>query len=242
MRNPSRLTIVRFLVVGVLVLAATSWAQQRPPIAEQLAKTYGLDSFGQIEAIRYTFNAEFPGVKLSRTWVWEPKTDRVSYDGKDKAGNPVKLTYLRSKLGTQPAVVKDEIDPAFVNDQYWLLFPFHVVWDSGAEVTDTGMHKLPLGKGSARLVVVKYPSGGYTPGDTWELFVGDDNRVQELVFHHGGSVKSAGIVATWADNKKAGPLLVSTDHRGTRDGKPLRISFSNVAVKLTGSDTWVNAQ
>jgi hypothetical protein len=41
-----RLTPIRFLVFGVLVLAATSWAQTRPPIAEQIAKTYGLDSFG----------------------------------------------------------------------------------------------------------------------------------------------------------------------------------------------------
>ena len=27
-----------------------------------------------------------------------------------------------------------------------------------------------------------------------------------------------------------------------KDGQPLRISFSNVSVKLKGSDTWVDAQ
>ena len=80
-----------------MVLAATSWAQQRPPIAEKLAKTYGLDSFGQIEAIRYTWNVTFPGVTLSRTWTWEPKTGQVTYEGKDKDGKPVKVTYLRSR-------------------------------------------------------------------------------------------------------------------------------------------------
>ena len=242
MTNTSRGTKICLLFLGVLAFGATSWAQ-KPPIAEQLAKTYGLDSFGQIEGIRYTFNAQFPGVKLSRGWVWEPKADRVSYDGKDKAGTPVKLTYVRSQLSSQPAVVKDEIDPGFMNDQYWLLFAFHVVWDSSAEVTDAGMHKLPLGKGSARQVVVKYPSaGGYTPGDTWTLFVGTDSRIQEFIYHRGGSKKPTVVTASWADYKKAGPLLVSTDHRGTADGKPLRIFFSDVAVKLTGSDTWVNAQ
>jgi hypothetical protein len=100
--------------------------------------------------------------------------------GLHEAGQPVKLTYLRSQLSSQAAVVKDEIDPAFINDQYWLLFPFHLVWDSNAKVEDTGMQKLPLGKGSAKRVVVTYPSeGGYTPGDTWELFVGPDNHVHE---------------------------------------------------------------
>jgi hypothetical protein len=241
MTSASRATMIRLLAFGVLVLAATSWAQ-KPPIAEQIAKTYGLDSFGQIEAIRYTFNIDLPGLKASRTWTWEPKADRVTYEGKDKAGNPVKVSYVRAQLASQPDNVKKEIDPGFVNDQYWLVFPFHVVWDTGAEVEDAGMHKLPLGKGSARLVRVKYSSGGYTPGDTWELYVGPDNRVKEFVFHHGGDVKPRLVKATWAGYKKAGPLLVSTDHRGTADGKPLTLTFSDVAVKLTGSDAWVKAQ
>jgi hypothetical protein len=105
------------------------------------------------------------------------------------------------------------------------------------------MQKLPMGTGSARQVVVKYSSeGGYTPGDTWELFVGPDNRVKQLLFRHGGSAKPSVVTATWAGYKKAGPLLVSTDHRGTADGKPLTLTFTDVAVKLAGSDTWVNAQ
>jgi len=157
-----RLTPIRFLVFGVLVLAATSWAQTRPPIAEQIAKTYGLDSFGQIEAIRYTFNAQFPGVNVSRSWVWQPKTGQVSYEGKDKDGKPVKVTYVQSQLNGESAIVKDEIDPAFVNDQYNLLFPLHVYWDGSADVQDMGVQKLPLGKGSAKLVAVKYHKEGAT--------------------------------------------------------------------------------
>jgi hypothetical protein len=243
MTNASRVTMIRLLVLEVLVLAATSWAQQRSPIAEQIAKTYGLDSWGQIEGIRYTFNADFGGGKVSRSWVWDPKTDQISYEGEDKAGKPVKVTYLRSQLSSQPADVKDEIDPAFFNDQYWLLFPLHLAWDKSAEVEETGMHKLPLGKGSASRVVMKYPSeGGYTPGDTWELFVGTDNRIQEFIFHRGGSKKPTVVIASWTDYKKAGPLLFSLDHRGTGDGKPLRVFFSDVSVKLAGSNTWMNAQ
>lgn len=235
---------IRCLFLGVLLLGGACRAQARPTIAEQLAKTYGLDSFGQIEAIRYTFNLQFPGVNVSRSWVWQPKTGQVSYEGKDKDGKPVKATYVRSQLNSQPANVKDEIEPAFVNDQYWLVFPFHAYWDSTADVQDLGVQKLPLGKGSARRVAVKYPpeAGGYTPGDTWELFVGSDGRVEEFIYHRGGPKKPSVVIATWAGYKKAGPLLISTDHRGTADGKPLRLFFSNVSVKLVGSDTWVDAQ
>jgi hypothetical protein len=244
MIKASHVRMIRRLTFGVLVLAATSGAQNRPPIVEKIAKTYGIDSFGQIEAIRYTWNAQFPGVNVSHSWVWEPKTGKVSYEGKDKDGKPVKATYVRSQLNSQPANVKNEIDPAFLNDQYWLIFPFHAYWDTSAVVQDLGVQKLPLGKGSARRVAVKYPpdAGGYTPGDTWELFVGSDDRVEEFIYHRGGPTKPSVVIATWAGYKKAGPLLISTDHRGTADGKPLRVFLSDVSVKLTGSNAWMNAQ
>ena len=228
-----------FLVLGLLLTASLSQAQER---REQISKAYGIDSFRQVDQIRFTFNADLGAIKLSRAWVWEPKTDRVSYDGPDKSGKPVKLTYLRSQISSQPAIVKEQIDPAFINDKYWLLFPLQLSWDTSAKVEDKGPHKLPVGKGSARRVVVTYPAnGGYTPGDSYELFVGADNRIQEWIFHRGGSAKPT-LVTSWADYKKAGPLLISQDHRGTYEGKPARIVFADVAVKMAGSSTWTSAQ
>jgi hypothetical protein len=243
MTSLRRSMTVGCLSLGMLVLAATSGAQTRPRIAEQIAKTYGLDSFKKIEAIRYTFNAQLPGVTVSRSWVWQPKSEQVTYEGKDKDGKPVKLTYYRSALEGEPANVRDEIDPAFLNDEYNLLFPLHTYWDDSADVQDTGKQNLPLGKGSAKKVVVKYPSeGGYTPGDTWDLYLGPDNRVKEFAYHRGGDKKPSLVIASWAGYKKAGPLLIATDRRGTADGKPVRIFFTDVSVKLAGSDKWVKAK
>ncbi len=244
MKNFGRAIAICIVVLGVAILATSSLAQTRAPIIDQIAKTYGIDSYDKIDAIRYTFALDVPGLfSVTRTWIWEPKTGQVSFEGKDKDGKSVKAAYNRLQMGSQPAEAK-EIDPNFINDNYWLLFPFHAYWDKSATITDDGMQKLPIGTGSARRVVVKYPSesGGYTPGDTWELFVGSDNRVQAMAFHHGGSVKPSLVIASWTGYKKAGPLLVSTEHRGTADGKPLKLSLQNVAVKLTGSDKWVNAQ
>jgi hypothetical protein len=239
----SRLNVIRLLAFGMLLIfPATARAQQNPPITEQIAETYGLRSFGQIEAIRYTWNVESPNGTVSNSWEWSPKTDTVSYEGKDKEGKPVKASYQRAKLSSQSDAIKNEIDPAFANDQYWLLLPFHIVWD-GPTVTDEGMHKLPLGDGSAERVVVKYPSeGGYQPGDTWDLYIGADKRIQEIVYHRGGPKPPKLVMATYADYKKAGPLLFSTDHRGTHDGTPLHLWISDVSVKLTGSEKWINAQ
>jgi hypothetical protein len=225
----------------LLILPAASGAQQLPPIAAQMAKTYGLDSFGKVEAIRYTFT--IPGLVPPHTWEWNPKTDTVTYEGKDKQGNPVKVTYKRSELGSQSDAVRNEIDPGFVNDQYWLLLPLHVAWD-GATVTDDGKQEMPLGKTSAERIVVKYASSGYSPGDTWELYVGPDKRVVEMTYHRAVPVPHLPnlVNATWEGYKKAGPLLISTEHHGTADGNPFQLSFSNVSVKVKGSKNWINAQ
>src|ERR1700751_1008943 len=234
----ANLSYLAFTILA-LALAASSRGGELPPAAEQMAKTYGLDSFGPIEDISYTFH----GITGTRTWEWEPKTGKITYEGKDKDGNPVKATYLRSELSGQSDTVKNEIDPNFFNDQYWLLFPLHVAWDHSPAVTDQGMQKLPLGEGSGERLVVKYPSdGGNYPGDTWELSLDAAHRVEQFVFHRGSPKKPGLITATWEGYKKAGPLLISTEHRGTADGGPFHEFFTDVAVKLTGSDTWINAQ
>jgi hypothetical protein len=215
-------------------------AQQSSSTIE-IAKAYGLDSFEQIEAIRYTWNVDSPGGKVARTWEWNPKTDTVSYEGKDKEGKEVKASYKRSELSSQSDAIK-ALDPMFVNDQYWLLLIFHIVWD-GVPGIDEGAQKLPLGDGSAQRVVVKYPDGGYQPGDTWDLYVGADKRIQAIVYHRGAPTPPPKLVeATYEDYKKAGPLLISMDHHGKIDGKDFRLFITDVSVKLTGSEKWINAE
>jgi len=245
MRHIRRLTMVGLLLCGVLVLAPNSWAQQRAPILDQVAKTYGVDSWDKVEAIRYTWSIDIPGLfKASHKWEWEPKTGKITFESTDKDGKPVKVTYDSSQLSSQPDQVKNEVEPAFVNDNYWAIFPFHAYWDKSATVTDEGMKKLPIGAGSAELVSVKYPTeaGGYTPGDTWDLYIGKDKRVVQFVYHRGGPKKPSLVTASWTGYKKAGPILFSTEHRGTADGKPFRLDITDVAVKLTGSDKWMPAQ
>ena len=239
-----RITIIGLMGFWVLVLAPNSWAQQRAPILDQVAKTYGVDSWDKVEAIRYTWNGEITGLfKAAHKWEWEPKTGKVSYEGTDKDGKPVNVSYVRADLSSQSDAVKNQIDPSFINDNYWVLFPFHAYWDKSASAIDQGKFNLPVGPGMAELVPVKYPAdGGYTPGDTWDLYVGKDNRVVYFVYHRGGPKPPSRVLASWAGYKNAGPILFSTEHRGFADGKPLHIFISDVAVKLTGSDKWMSAQ
>jgi hypothetical protein len=227
-------------VAALLILPAVA-AAQLPPAAQHMAKTFGLDSFGKIEAIRYTWSIE--GTPISRTWEWQPKTDTVTLENKDKDGKVTKTSYQRSEIDSQSDDVKKNVDPNFLNDQYWLLLPLHVAWD-GADVTDEGKQEAPLAKTSAEKIVVKYAASGYSPGDTWDIYLGTDNRIVEMTYHRGVPHPGAPnlVEATWAGYKKAGPLLVSTEHPGVADGKNFRIFIANVAVRLKGSKGWIEAR
>ena len=240
-RSVVRFTIASCLFAG-LYFPSASLAQEKPDIRHQIADAYGLSSWSQVEQIRYTFNVDAGVKKVARTWTWEIKPDRVTYEGPDSAGKPVKTTYTRGTMA--PDVVKD-VDPNFINDQYWLLFPFHLVWDKDTTVEDKGMTADPMGKskGKVRKVTVTYPKtgGGYTPGDSYDLFVGADNRVVAWNFHRGGAEKPT-LTVTWADYKMAGPIHVAEDHRGTLSDKPFHLFFTDVEVKLAGASDFVAAK
>jgi hypothetical protein len=240
MRCSVRVNVMRLLTLGMLLLLpAPSQAQSSPTI--DIAKAYGLDSFGKIEAIRYTWNVDAPFGKIANTWEWSPKTDTVSYDGKDKDGKEVKATYKRSELDKQSQAIK-ALDPMFMNDQYWLILAIRIAWD-GVAGADEGTQKLPLGEGSAQKVSVKYPDAGYQPGDTWDLYVGADKKIQQIVYHRGAPTPPPKLViADYTDYKKAGPLVVAMDHHGKIDGKDFRLFFTDVSVKLSGSDNWVKVE
>jgi len=246
MTSSIRVHVFRLFAASILLgLPVISAAQQRAPILDQVAKAYGIDSWDKVEAIRYTWNVEITGLfKASHKWEWEPKTGKVSFEGVGKDGKPVNVTYDSSQLSSQSDQVKNEVEPAFVNDNYWLIFPFHAYWDKSASVIDQGKFNLPMGPGMAELVAVKYPAegGGYTPGDTWDLYVGAGDRVVYFVYHRGGAKPPSRVFATWAGYKKAGPILFSTEHLGSADGRPFHLWITDVAVKLTGSDKWMPAQ
>jgi hypothetical protein len=199
-----------------------------------IARAYGLESFGRVEALRFTFNAQIGDKTVQRAWTWEPAQDRVALGG----GQP--LTYRRADLTKGPSADLSKVDAWFNNDQYWLLFPFHLAWDGHAGIVeDAAPQGLPLGQGAARRLTVTYPAtGGYTPGDVFELFVDQSNRIVQWIYRQGGSTRPTRI-ATWEDHRRVGPLVLSLDHRGPDS---FRVWFTDVGVRLIGQDQWTHAQ
>ncbi len=236
MNSGFKIAVVLLLTVGMTSCAGRS--KENPTTARQLiAESYGLQHFSEVEKIQYTFNVKLGEKLISRFWIWEPRLDRVTFKGMDyqKA-----ITYNRDEIeGTESNKLK-KIDAWFINDNYWLLFPYHVAWDTNAKVEDIGWKPLPMGAGKARCVVVTYPAtGGYTPGDVYDLFLDDQYRLMQWVYRRGGSEKPTRI-STWEDHRKVGPLAVSLNHQG--EDQYFQVWFTTVGVMMVGADSWLYAQ
>jgi len=235
-----KIAVVLLLIVGLASCASRS--KEHPTTARQLiAESYRLQHFSEVEKVQYTFNIRLGEKLISRFWIWEPRLDRVTFKGMDyqKA-----ITYNRDEIeGTESNKLK-KIDAWFINDNYWLLFPYHVAWDTNAKVEDIGRKPLPMGDGKARCVVVTYPAtGGYTPGDVYDLFLDDQSRLTQWVYRRGGSEKPTRI-STWDDHRKVGPLTMSLNHQGVDYVKDqnFRVWFTTVGVRMVGADSWLYAQ
>jgi len=216
------------------VCAVGARADAAHELAERVAAAYGLEAFSHVEAIRYTFNVTLPNKTISRNWVWSVKENSVT------AMQQGTLHAYKRNAPDAVAANKD-LDGQFVNDQYWLLFPFHLIWDKEATLTlADGEQPLPIGPGTARKLTVSYPAeGGYTPGDAYDLYVDSQNHLVQWVYRKGNSPTPTRIT-TWAQPTTVGPLQLCLDHR-TPDS-PFHLWFSDVGVRLTGTSVWIESQ
>jgi len=228
------LSMVVLLLAGLAACAGGDKKPQVIDVRQLIAQSYGVQYFNQIEQVQYTFNVRKGEKHARRFWIWEPKTDRVTFDAMDYK-DPI--IYYRKDLQTNPSNTLKSIDAWFINDNYWFLFPFHVSMDTQTMVEYVDRKKLPMGEGEAACAVVTYPAdGGYTPGDVYELYLDENFRVIQWVYRRGGSETPTSI-ATWEDHRYLGPMVFSLNHQG-EDGN-LRIWFTQVGVKMAGVNGWL---
>jgi hypothetical protein len=223
------------MCVYVFTCVNCAFAQDSATIIRKIADAYGVSSFSAVSKIKFTFHVVRDTVRVSRSWLWEPKSNRVTLENQPKQDKPV--SYVRPNPGDSVSAEIRTVDWMFVNDQYWLIFPFHLVWDSMATVEVKERQTLPIGSGNATQVTVSYPKrGGYTPGDAYELFIDKNYRILQWRYMRGGEKQMA--LAEWKKNASAGAVKFSLDRPGVNG---FRVWFTNVAVVFDNSDNWISA-
>ena len=211
------------LGLGALLLMLNSNVQAQKTAqttAVKLANKYGVKKFKNVNNLAYTFNVQRDTTTTSRSWNWDVKRNIITMTTPKE-----KVTYQRDTITTKEMKA---VDARFINDQYWLLFPFHVVWDAGTTLTLKEDTLSPIGKQKATMLTVQYNKvGGYSPGDAYDLFIDKNYTLLEWVFRSGGAVKPS-LMTTWESTIKAKGLSIATNH--VNETGKFRIFFTGVTV------------
>jgi len=200
-------------------LATDAWDHTLPAaeVARICAEAHGIKAWDKVQGLSYTFHAQVGGQSVSRAWTWEPKADRVT----SHADN---VTYTRDQAAAHAAT-----DANFINDRYWLLFPFHLLWDKATLDVAAEPEPLPVGEGMGRRLTATYPAdGGYTPGDAYDLYLDTDGTVLAWIFRKGNQEEPTRMAA-WTDVEDIEGLRISVNRPGP-DPAAFRIWFSGLRV------------
>lgn len=202
---------------------ATELPEFRPTtFADSVAAAHGYAAWDDVERIDFRFDVDVNDTnRVARDWTWYPRADSVVLRG---SGGE---TAYRRNAGAL-AGGEREADANFINDSYWLLMPFYLVWsaDGYAAEVQRGVSS-PLGDEPRDMLTVRYGSeGGYTPGDAYDLYVDDDYRLREWVYRRGGQAQPS-MTMDWSGYREIEGLALPSDHRG--EG-PVRIHHPVVRV------------
>ncbi len=189
-------------------------------IEQQIAEAHGLNNFEEVKEIQFTFNVKVgDSLRTSREWTWKPKTDEIRLTEGD-----ISRTY--TKTGDIAEEDKD-IDQKFINDSYWFLFPFQMVW-SDAEISEEKTGLAPISKKEMKYLEVSYKGeGGYTPCDTYVVYYEDDYLLEEWIYKSADGQRE--MPTTWEDFEDFQGLKISKSHKSP-DGS-FELFFTDIVVK-----------
>ena len=191
-------------------------------IAEKIASAHGFENWKNVSEVKFTFKVDRDTIKgKGRSWVWNPKEDSVAMTAGESTVN-----YVRNKIDSTYTVA----DRAFINDKYWLLVPFQLVWDSSATISEAKKTEAPISKDELNIITITYSDkGGYTPGDAYDIYYDDQFLIKEWVYRRGNSEQPS-LTTTFENYKDYNGIKIATDHK--QEGGNWNLNFTDVSITL----------
>jgi hypothetical protein len=203
-------------------------------IIDSIARVAGMNDLTNIMEIDFTYSAKAPSGKVVRQWQWFPRTDDVLFTGNGPDGKRGTVTYSRKAVAdTRPEAQVHTIDAWFVNDCYWLLFPYFLAHDPQKRVTRNNSAIMPIsGKWATGITVEYYKPDPRRPGDKLEIYVDTAYQIKEWVVY---PYESHRVTTSnkWTNYRQAGPFTLSLD-RPARDNKGIAVKMSGLKIGKAG--------
>ncbi len=219
--------IVYVALLGLALIACKNEKEQEAVVEDANTKAYqkiaeanGLEDFGDVSKIGFTFNVKVnDSLRSSRRWVWNRPGNKISLTENDSVSSYVKKDSLSEQ--------EKNMDSKFVNDSYWLLFPFQMEW-SNAKISDPKEASAPISGDKMEMITVSFPAeGGYTPGDSYDVYYDDDYMIQEWVYKSANGGRE--MATTWEDYKNYDGVEIARSHK-TKDGN-FELFFTDIEVE-----------
>lgn len=194
-------------------------SEKEMSVLEEIAYANGYENWSEVDSISYTFNAQNGDNISSRSWEWKPKTGEVTMKSQDTT-----LTYNSNNFEEEITFA----DRGFINDKYWLLFPFHLVWDDNFDYKVVEQVEAPISGEIMQEIAIMYKDeAGYTPGDTYHIYVDDNQMIREWTFTPNGSDEPR-LATTWENYKDFNGINIAKMH-DTKEGN-FKIYFTDISV------------
>ena len=216
------LFLISFLIISCKTdkKSEATTAEIETTVLEKIANAHGFQNWKNVEEIAFTFNVDRDSTHFQRSWIWKPKTNDVVHISAADT-----LKYNRKQMDSTAL----KTNAGFINDRYWLLAPFNLIWDNNnftyehqLEV-EAPISKVPMQK----LTIVYGNEGGYTPGDAYDFYFEGDYLIKEWVFRKGNQSEPS-MTTTWENYSKYEGLTLVKDHKRAEGNFNLYID--NIAV------------
>jgi len=190
-------------------------------VAQKIANAHGIQNWDKVSLIEFTFNVDRDSSHFERSWKWEPKTNKVTMISKADT-----VSYSRAEIDSTTL----KADRSFINDKYWLLAPFNLVWDEGTTISDPIEEEAPISKKQLHKITLTYSNeGGYTPGDAYDFYYGEDYIIKEWVFRRQNSTEPS-LISSWGNLQDFNGIKIALE-RKKGEGN-WNLNFTNLKVVI----------
>lgn len=190
-------------------------------IAEKIANAHGFQNWHKVKTFEFTFGGKMEDPKSGRSWVWNPKTNDIIL-----TRNGETMEYNRKSMDS----VTLKADRGFINDKFWALIPFQLVWDEGTTISEPEKAKSPVKNQDLTKITITYSNeGGYTPGDAYDIFYDDNYIIQEWNFRRANAAEPS-LSNTFENYSEFNGLKIAQEHKKSEGDWNLLVR--NIKVEL----------
>lgn len=190
-------------------------------IAEKIANAHGYEKWNQVKTFEFTFGGKIEDSSSGRSWVWNPKTNDIGL-----TTNGATTEYNRNNMDS----ITLKADRGFINDKFWALIPFQLIWDEGTTISEPEKATSPINQKDLNKIIITYSNqGGYTPGDAYDIYFDDDYIIREWSYRKGNTTEPS-LSNTFENYSDYNGIKVAQDHKKAEGDWNLLVR--NIKVEL----------